>query len=198
MLAPSERRIQEQLYRYLMVKQHHQMSPNVYLFDWEADLLSLTKAGYIHEYEIKISRSDFMADSKKVDKHQALKNGWRDLVEYETFRLEQYRQHPRVYKPEFLKNLTPEDKHRMSRPNYFWYVCPTDLIRAEDVPEHAGLMYVNNRDWHAASVVKPAPKLHKEPATAAQVTTLLVSLEWRYWRLRLKEPDIIAPIAVAE
>jgi hypothetical protein len=37
-----------------------------YLFsDWEIDVLSLNKNGYLTEFEVKISRSDFKADSKK-------------------------------------------------------------------------------------------------------------------------------------
>ena len=37
-----------------------------YIFsDWEIDVLSLNKNGYITEFEIKVSRSDFKADAKK-------------------------------------------------------------------------------------------------------------------------------------
>lgn len=37
-----------------------------YLFsDWECDVLSLNKVGYLTEFEVKISKSDFKADSKK-------------------------------------------------------------------------------------------------------------------------------------
>lgn len=37
-----------------------------YLFSsWEYDVLSLNKGGYITEFEVKISRSDFLADKKK-------------------------------------------------------------------------------------------------------------------------------------
>ncbi len=41
--------------------------PNVFQNDWtEMDILGLTKAGLCHEIEIKVSRSDFRADAKKV------------------------------------------------------------------------------------------------------------------------------------
>lgn len=37
-----------------------------YLFsDWEIDVLSLNKSDYLTEFEVKVSRSDFKADSKK-------------------------------------------------------------------------------------------------------------------------------------
>ena len=41
-----------------------------YLFsDWEIDVCSLNKNGYLTEFEVKISRSDFKADSKKKKWH---------------------------------------------------------------------------------------------------------------------------------
>lgn len=41
----------------------------------ESDFLTVTSAGYIHEIEIKMSRSDFLADFKKQDKHTRLQHG---------------------------------------------------------------------------------------------------------------------------
>ena len=38
---------------------------NLDLFSSEIDVLSILKSGYIVEYEVKISRSDFKADAKK-------------------------------------------------------------------------------------------------------------------------------------
>ena len=50
------------------------MIPNVSWswLSWEADLISITKAGYMYEYEIKISKSDFMHDFGKP-KHRSLR-----------------------------------------------------------------------------------------------------------------------------
>ena len=39
--------------------------PNTCVLGHEADVIGITRAGYIHEYEIKISVSDFYADQKK-------------------------------------------------------------------------------------------------------------------------------------
>jgi len=39
--------------------------PNIYLGGFECDILEITKSGYSYEYEVKISVSDFKADSKK-------------------------------------------------------------------------------------------------------------------------------------
>jgi hypothetical protein len=38
---------------------------NNLLYSSEADVLSVLKSGYISEFEVKISRSDFLADAKK-------------------------------------------------------------------------------------------------------------------------------------
>ena len=45
---------------------------NLFVFGWESDLLFLSKSGTWTEIEIKISRSDFLADLKKTEKHSTL------------------------------------------------------------------------------------------------------------------------------
>lgn len=66
--------IQNALYAYLTKKGHQLIIPNIYLGHLESDLISVTAAGFIHEYEIKISASDFRADFKKY-KHTLMENG---------------------------------------------------------------------------------------------------------------------------
>lgn len=44
--------------------------PNYFYGHYEMDLFRLVKSGYITEYEIKISRSDYFADFKKYKKHE--------------------------------------------------------------------------------------------------------------------------------
>lgn len=45
---------------------------NLFVFAWESDLLFLSKSGIWTEIEIKVSRSDFIADLKKVERHSIL------------------------------------------------------------------------------------------------------------------------------
>jgi len=73
--------IQNALYRHVLSKQHNFIIPNIYLGSSEADLISVTKAGYINEYEIKITRSDFKADFKK-SKHSFLKDRQKTFRSY--------------------------------------------------------------------------------------------------------------------
>ena len=62
----TEREIQAALYCDIVNRGHRYIVPNSGVFGWEADMISCTRAGYINEWEIKISRSDFLADMKKI------------------------------------------------------------------------------------------------------------------------------------
>ena len=63
----TERIIQRALYDHRRgMEVYPNMVPNVYQYNWESDLLQVSKAHYVTEYEIKISRSDFLADKKKT------------------------------------------------------------------------------------------------------------------------------------
>jgi len=59
--------IEQLLYSWRFTCGDSILVPNV-VYPWECDFVGVTKAGYAHEFEIKISRSDFKADFKK-DKH---------------------------------------------------------------------------------------------------------------------------------
>lgn len=45
---------------------------NSYIFDWESDFFYMTTSGYFVELEVKVSKSDFFADFKKVRKHKII------------------------------------------------------------------------------------------------------------------------------
>jgi len=57
----------------------HDVATSMYIKQWEADFIWITTSGFIHEIEIKRSRSDFKADFFKTDgqdlKHDLIKNG---------------------------------------------------------------------------------------------------------------------------
>lgn len=68
------------------------------------------------------------------------------------------------------KHLILEGKDNTEQsPNYFYYVVPKDLIKVEEVPEYAGLIYVDviyNIDGkiggYPITFVKTAPIIHKD------------------------------------
>jgi len=128
--------------------------PNLYLFrhDWETDFLVVQRtSSYCYEIEIKISRSDFMNDFKKVDKHSILKEG--------TYMKKKYRYpiNQETGKKYSEKYYAPEKWD--FRPNKFYYCVPENLIKKEEVPEYAGLMYVTPL---GIITVKEPRFLHKE------------------------------------
>jgi len=157
--------------------------PNVYLYDWESDFISVTRAGYIHEYEIKISKSDFKNDVKsKSGKHEVVQCGCRSPKEYEQMYIKDYEKIGLSEVPPWIaKKLTTDNKIIGNRPNYFWYVCPENLIT--EVPEYAGLIYCKPY----LQIVKPAPRLHKGKISSVMEKKILSSFCYRYWKIRMTE-----------
>jgi hypothetical protein len=76
----------------LDVKKHVLAIPNSKtVYYWECDLLSVTRAGFTHEFEIKRTMSDYKADKRKIYKHRS------------------------------LAGLRSNTRGRYTIPNYFWY-----------------------------------------------------------------------------
>lgn len=109
---------------------------NLFLFanDWESDFFVQKHNKYSYEFEIKTSRQDFFADSKKIKKHSILKDGYYTSGDHE---------YPHTF-----------------RPNKFYYVVPENLVQVTEVPSYAGLIYINS--FYSVVVVKEAPFIHKE------------------------------------
>lgn len=47
-------------------------------------------------------------------------------------------------------------------PNYFYYVCPDGMIKLDDLPEYAGLIYLRKGWKNPLKIIRKAPILHKE------------------------------------
>lgn len=91
--------------------------PNCGVFGWIADLIRVTPRLLTAEYEIKISRADFRADTKGGHKK------FRQLC------------------------LTEGESYRAAGrpvPNYFWYVAPPGIIPRDEIPTYAGLIEVTS------------------------------------------------------
>lgn len=78
--------VQTLLMRFCLTKQHKAVITNSReLLYHEADLVSVTRAGLVHEYEIKLSRADYMRDFRnKKAKHWNFENGgvWKYMPAY--------------------------------------------------------------------------------------------------------------------
>lgn len=65
-------------------------------------------------------------------------------------------------------------------PNYFYYVVPKDLIAKEEVPEFAGLCYV---DGEILYTIKKAPKLTSKKASSEDLNLVdKFYYNYRHWR----------------
>ena len=73
----NESKMQAVLMRWAMEEKKHQLviPNNTILYSWEADLISVTKTWLVHEFEVKVSRADFLKDKKKRHKHYSLEMG---------------------------------------------------------------------------------------------------------------------------
>ena len=98
---------------------------------YEADVLMITKSGIAYEYEVKTSRADFKKDFSKKTKHRIYSDSRPHLIRKRNYPL---------------------------KPNHFYYVCEEDLIKANEIPSYAGLIYVTKNK--KLKVIKKAPKLH--------------------------------------
>ena len=70
-MKPDEATLQAILMYWAMVQRGHEyVAPNNSVaMMWEADLLTFTKAGLVHEFECKLNIYDYRADFKKISKH---------------------------------------------------------------------------------------------------------------------------------
>ncbi len=139
--------------------------PNVYFFkhDWETDLLVIQQSGYSYDIEIKVTKSDFKADFKKIHKHQILKS-----AEYTEFHMSGIVEHTTV-------------KNWGRRPNRFYYAVPEGLVSVEEIPEYAGLIYIKDSQ---AITIKEAPFIHKEKVRVEQDLCMKFYMYWMKARAR--------------
>lgn len=69
-------------------------------------------------------------------------------------------------------------------PNSLYYACPENLIKIEEVPPYAGLIYV--QDNHDCILVKKAPYIHK---TKQDMTKVLLKKFYNLWQYKTTIQD---------
>jgi hypothetical protein len=164
---------ERELQRRVWIKHHSSyqiLLPNYTPVDWwECDLFGVTRAGYFHEYEIKVSVADFRADVNMR------KSDYSNYV--------------------FGRPVPEKGKHdqlaqrSVSGPAVFWYCVPTGMLSADDVPEWAGLLMLDARyGW--PKVIKQAPRLHRAKIDPKVTNHALSVCYFRYWHERKKCDDL--------
>lgn len=151
---------EEILWRLRILRQNDAiLVPNVNA-PWECDLLTITRAGYAHEFEIKVSRSDFLADFKK-DKHQ-------------------------IYASGACRKENPWYGHHpgWEIPCSFWFVTALGIATIKDIPDYAGWLEITQSG--RIKTHKVAPKIHKVKVSPEFKIKALESMMFRYWTMRSK------------
>lgn len=138
--------IQYALGKYLSILGHEHICENFGHTVFEMDVASLSKSNMLHEYEVKISRSDFLADKGKM----ANKN---------------------MSKFEMYGNPVG---HESRCPNYFHYVCPAGMIRKEEVPIFAGLLYYHQGG--DIEFVKNVKRIHSIPSNRVDILAKMLRM----------------------
>ena len=117
----------------------------------EADVLGINSNGYMYEFEIKRSRSDYLAEFKnKEHKHKLLS---------ERSAVKKYNVYIKGKKTEKLTT-------HILIPNKYFFVCEKHLISPREIPEYCGLIYIDkNREKKDQFLeIVSAPLLHREKA----------------------------------
>lgn len=156
--ADTERPTAREIARWIIHRRFNRnwLMPNITPQGWfECDVLELTKAYFFREYEIKVTRSDFFADRKKL----------RSVSFGET-----------ATKYSLLAKASERG------PSAFYYCVPAGLVEVDEVPVWAGLIeftkYANARGFISEATVKQAPRLHSH----RRQDLLPVIRETSYWR----------------
>ena len=170
----TEQTIQKSLNGFFAIGSIKYNVDNLYVFSWESDKLLWTKSGYIYEFEIKISRADYKNDFKhKIEKHVLFASvmpkeqpQMADL--FDNYQKKRKKKYGRCITDEDIKREFDHlgDINKRKMPNYFYYAVPKGLIDVDEVPEYAGLIWI---DEGILCIKKKAPCLHKEKYTDSQL-----------------------------
>ena len=157
----NERDIQLAIYTYRhRISAFPLMLSNIYLWNWESDILFITPSGFAHEFEIKISYSDFKADGNKKGKHQRLSDNIYNIPN----------------RPATFTYVCPPDIIPVSAiPDYtgLAYVIEVDKYYQEDPDKCLSLKYIKT------------PKRRKvEPLTDKKWRQIAGKMADRYWSLK--------------
>lgn len=144
------------VYNWLSGKKHKVVCPNVKLFNWESDVISLSSVEMIYEFEVKLSKEDFKRDFDKP-KHLHFSG------EGETFEVD------------------GETRHYVDRniPSKFYFVFPEGMVPPEDVPDYAGILHYDYHpmtDMHVLQEIRPAKEFHRDRAKPEHYVHLAKSL----------------------
>lgn len=146
--------------RYFIMGERNYMAfcPRIHNFfgmKSESDVIAINTNGYLVEFEVKLTKADFIKDKdkiisinrKRINKHKLYEQGGGSAM--------------------------------------FYFVAPKGILTIDDIPEWAGLIEVVNREYikHGTVLVcnnvKNAKKLNNRKATQKEIKKLLRLLSFK-------------------
>lgn len=127
----------------------------------EMDVAKLTSTDYVYEYELKISRGDFLKETKNYTQRIDRQKFWKHLMMNEAYN----------------NSIKKVKRKTSSIPNKYYFVCPENLIKKEELLEHQGLIYVT--DNYDFKIIKEAKFLHKEKISLKLLKRFIKTLSER-------------------
>lgn len=152
--------------------------PNCYIYG-ECDLLSIKKGGISHEFELKLTRSDYRNDY----------NAYARVVDPagHSGRVSK-KKRPKYIKHRALAN-GESTVGKEPVPNYYSFLLPAQLqpeLHDIDVP-YAGI-YTFDSNFLISKVRRPQ-RIHDGLMTDRKIMHLLRNLHFRYWKLYLSNDE---------
>jgi uncharacterized protein RhaS with RHS repeats len=143
--------------------------PNIFIDRFECDLLELTKSGYLYEYEVKISKSDFKADANK-----------------KTYKTTKYNEIKSGNRVNYFYYIVPENLIQISDLPEFAGLVYAKKISVRYYSDDRGYY---NEDRIRFETIKNAPKLSVNKISEKRASKLLDSIYYRFhsYRIKLKE-----------
>lgn len=165
--------------------------PNCYTsHDNEADLFGIRKSGLCDEFEIKISRGDFLNDRKKIINYRMSEMFIREAGKIKPTEDRLWAEkHDHLSHQQRKKLVAPWQKFKYEALtdgdmpcNYFWYILAEGIAELDEIPEFAGVFFIlSNGDL----VRKRSPrKLHKKKLDFETRFNLTRKLGYRFWEYR--------------
>lgn len=149
------------------------MIPNTYVVpDCESDLFCIRKSGFCDEFEVKLSRADFLADKKKGVRCE-LTPEERAEIDWTKINWKNKAERP--------GNKTKYDalEQGILPINYFWYVTPAEVIDIDDLPDFAGWILVT--EDNELRVIKKPKRLHRNKMSFENRYKVAKKIGYRYW-----------------
>jgi hypothetical protein len=134
----------------------------------------VSKAGYGTEFEIKVSKKDFLKDFEKKKTKSVFDKEQRMWINAETF------------KHDMLKEGKSKLKH-------FYFCVPEGLVSLGDIPDHAGLIEFKypihaHQSYLKMNIVKKAPELPgSEKVDSRKELKIREAQKWQYYKQQIRK-----------